>query len=107
MIDFHPCAAPCYRCKAHAWERVGEFVPIKGKPYELVQCAFCGVLLHVDPVPGASSGDSEFRFQFGRFAGKTFAEADAEPNGRRYLEHLRDTNEKLRGRIEEYLAATA
>ena len=33
----------------------------------------------------------------------TLAEADAEDNGRRYLEHLRDTNEKLRERIKEYL----
>lgn len=104
MIDFHPCTAPCYRCKAHAWERVGEFVPIKGKPYELVQCAFCGVLLRVDPVPGPGQDDPEFRFQFGRFKGLTFSQADAEPSGRRYLEHLRDTNEKLRSRIEAYLA---
>ena len=104
MIDFHQCTAPCYRCKAHAWERVGEFVPIKGKPYELVQCAFCGVLLRVDPVPGPEQDDPEFRFQFGRFKGLTFSQADAEPSGRRYLEHLRDTNEKLRGRIEAYLA---
>jgi hypothetical protein len=37
----------------------------------------------------------------------TIAEADAEPNGRRYLEHLRDTNEKLKTRIEEYLAASS
>jgi hypothetical protein len=50
---------------------------------------------------------AEFRFQFGRFKGMTFAEADAEPNGRRYLEHLRDTNEKLRDRIAEYLAENA
>lgn len=104
MIDFHPCTAPCYRCKAHAWERVGEFVPIKGKPYELVQCAFCGVLLRVDLVPGPEQDDPEFRFQFGRFKGLTFSQADAEPSGRRYLEHLRDTNEKLRSRIEAYLA---
>jgi hypothetical protein len=33
----------------------------------------------------------------------TFAEADREENGRAYLEHLRDTNEKLRDRIAEYL----
>jgi hypothetical protein len=50
---------------------------------------------------------AEFRFQFGRFKGLTFAEADAEKNGRRYLEHLRDTNEKLRDRIAEYLAENA
>ena len=37
----------------------------------------------------------------------TFAEADAEPNGRRYLEVLRDTNEKLRDRIAAYLAENA
>lgn len=107
MIDFHPCAAPCYRCKATAWECVGEFVPIKGKPYELVQCAFCGILLRVDPVPRHATDASEFRFQFGRFKGMTFAEAEAEPNGRRYLEHLRETNEKLRDRIEQYMGTAS
>ena len=112
MIDFHPHSAPCYRCKATAWEVIGEFVPAKGKPQDVIACAFCGVRLRVEasavPVAAKQQTDTaEFRFQFGRFKGLTFAEADAEPNGRRYLEHLRETNEKLKERIAEYLEHAA
>lgn len=110
MIEFHPHADPCHRCAATAWELVGEFVPRKGRPDDVIECAFCGLRTRVPAAVMAVSsrlvaddGD-EFRFQFGRFKGMTFAETDAEPNGRRYLEILRDTNEKLRGRIEQYLA---
>ncbi len=87
-----------------------EFAPHKGRPQDVIECAFCGVRLRVPAAVRSPSAESqadaggEFRFQFGRFKGMTFAQADAEPNGRRYLEVLRDTNEKLRGRIEEYLA---
>ena len=108
MIDFHPHAKPCHRCDATAWELVGEFVPHRGKPEDVIECAFCGLRTRVagtTPQPQVSHAD-EFRFQFGRFKGMTFAEADAEPNGRRYLEIMRDSNEKLRSRIEEYLALT-
>lgn len=112
MIDFHPHAEPCYRCEAVAWECIGEFVPHKGKRQDVIECAFCGVRMRVDAVPRPEaahqpSGTDEFRFQFGRFKGMTLAEADAEPNGRRYLEVMRDGNEKLRDRIAEYLTATA
>jgi hypothetical protein len=110
MIDFHPHTEPCYMCRATAWEWTGEFVPAKGKPEDVVACAFCGARARVpaQPRPVAPPKDAdEFRFQFGRFKGMTFAEADAEPNGRRYLEVLRDTNAKLRERIEGYLNATA
>jgi len=112
MIDFHPCTDPCYRCNATAWECIGEFVPYKGKPEDVLECAFCGVRWRVEaaavPVAAKQQTDAaEFRFQFGRFKGLTFAEADAEPNGRRYLEVLRDTNDKLKERITEYLAHAA
>ena len=112
MIDFHPHSEPCYRCEAVAWDRVGEFVPRRGKLQDVIECAFCGVRLRVDAVPRSATASqptdtAEFRFQFGRFQGMTFAEADAEPNGRRYLEVLRDTNEKLRERIAEYLSHAA
>ena len=113
MIDFHSHADPCYRCSATAWEVTGDEATVKGKPHDVVACVFCGVRLRVEsaavPVAAKRHADTatEFRFQFGRFKGLTFAEADAEPNGRRYLEHLRDTNEKLRSRIEEYLAASS
>lgn len=113
MIDYYPCPEPCYRCEAVAWECIGEFIPHRGKPQDVIECAFCGARLRVDaaakkaaakPLPGDTG---EFRFQFGRFKGMTLAEADAEPNGRRYLEVMRDTNDKLRSRIEEYLGHAA
>lgn len=112
MTDFHPHPDPCYRCNATAWEVIGEFVPSKGKPQDVIACAFCGARWRVEaaarPATAAPPADrAEFRFQFGRFKGLTFAEADAEPNGRRYLEHLRDTNEKLKERIAEYLEHAA
>ena len=103
MIDLHPATIRCYRCSASTWERVENV----GRE-DVVQCVFCGVLERVEAaaVPVAATrqtGTAEFRFQFGRFQGMTFAEADREENGRAYLEHLRDTNEKLRDRIAEYL----
>lgn len=109
MIDFHPHSAACYRCSATAWELIGGFVPHRGKPQDVVECAFCGVRLRVEaaamPVPAKRQPDAdEFRFQYGRFAGKTLAEVAAEPNGRRYLEVMRGTNEKMRGRIEQFFA---
>lgn len=109
MIDFHPTTIRCYRCSASSWECIGEFVPMTGKRQDVLECAFCGVRMRVEAaaVPAAAkqpADTAEFRFQYGRFKGMTLAEADAEPNGRRYLEHLRDTNEKLRKRIAEYLA---
>jgi hypothetical protein len=107
VIDFHPHAEPCYRCEATAWETIGSRTisdKYRSVPHDIIACCFCGAMACVQaagkpvvPNPG------EFRFQFGRFAGMTLAEADAEDNGRRYLEHLRDTNEKLRERIKEYL----
>lgn len=113
MIEFYDCATPCYRCDATAWEHVGEFVPVRGPAQDVLECAFCGVRHRVDAPrrPRATAAPThdgeEFRFQFGRFAGLTFAEVDAEPNGRRYLEHLRSTNERLRDRIAAYLDSTA
>jgi len=106
VIDFHPTALPCYRCSASAWERIENV----GRE-DVVECCFCGVLERVEAaaVPvrrEASTGTAEFRFQYGRFKGMTLAEADREENGRAYLEHLRDTSDKLRGRIEAYLTAT-
>jgi hypothetical protein len=107
MIDLHPTTLLCYRCSASTWERVENV----GRE-DVVQCVFCGVLERVEaaavPVRREASTDTaEFRFQYGRFKGLTLAEADAEPNGRRYLEVMRDGNEKLRSRIEEYLSHAA
>lgn len=111
VIVFHPHDEPCHRCSATAWEKVDEFTPKRGRREDVVECAFCGlctrVAASVVPVAEPLRHDaSEFRFQFGRFRGMTFAEADAEPNGRKYLEVMRDSNEKLRDRIEQYLATS-
>jgi hypothetical protein len=113
VTDFYPTALLCHRCHASAWEAVdSKTVREHGRsvPNDLIECCFCGLMTWVAVTTRAAppvKNHSEFRFQFGRFKGMTFAEADAEPNGRRYLEHLRGTNEKLRERIAEYLAGNA
>lgn len=89
---------------------------MRGRVYreDVIECCFCGALERVAavafPVSFAAkqqAGTSEFRFQYGRFKGMTMAEADREENGRAYLEHLRNTNEKLRDRINGYLNQAA
>lgn len=109
MIEFHPHAEPCHRCHATAWELFGVFKPRRGRLEDVVACAFCGLrtrVPHVElpPPPPAPKNDDAFRFASGRFAGKTLAEADAEQNGRRYLEVMMERDEQLRGMIAEYLA---
>jgi hypothetical protein len=113
VTDLYPTALLCHRCHASAWEAVdSKMVRERGRsvPNDLIECCFCGLMTWVAVTTRAAlpvKNHIEFRFQFGRFRGLTFAEADAEKNGRRYLEHLRDTNEKLRDRIAEYLAGNA
>lgn len=115
MIEFYECKASCYRCHASAWECVGDFTPHRGRVQDVLACAFCGVRIRVDapyrrPVTQRPAEDGEFRFEYGRFKGLTIAEADAETNGRRYLETLRDspaTSERLRVRVTEYLNSIA
>lgn len=110
MIDFHPDSDPCPRCEAVAWECIGTSEPPRGWPQDILECAFCGVLKRVRAVRKLAGprqepprDEIEFRFESGRFVGMTLAEADAQPNGRRYLETLLKADERLRGRIEEYL----
>lgn len=99
-MDVHQHSEPCHRCHATLWEPIGDFVPRNGPAEDVIACAFCGLRVRVP----AADDAAEFRFRFGRFKGMTLAEADAEPNGRRYLEILRDKNDKLRDRIVEYLS---
>lgn len=109
MIDFYQTTSECHRCHATAWEMIDtRSIRERGRdvPHDVIECVFCGL---VTAVPAQRQAvrprpQGEFRFQFGRFAGLTIAEADREENGRRYLEHLRDTNDKLRDRIAEYLS---
>jgi hypothetical protein len=108
-IDFHPHADPCHRCHATAWELFGVFRPSRGPLEDVIECAFCGLRSRVPHVemprceakPQAAA--NEFRFQSGRFSGMTLAEADAQPNGRRYLEVVSKSDSSLRETIGEYL----
>lgn len=121
MFDYREIKEQCDRCKANTWDCIGEFTPVRGKPQEVLECAFCGLRVRVAVGYGvpkkteeeraaaelAPEEQPQFRFLHGRFKGMTLAEADSQPNGRKYLELMRDTNEKLRGRIEEYLTTAA
>lgn len=115
MIEFHETTMRCERCDACAWEAIEtRMVRERGRQvlHDVLECAFCGARVFVlaPAKPKAErkpEAGSEFRFQFGRFQGMTFAEADAEPNGRKYLELMRDNNERLRDRISEYLSHAA
>lgn len=85
--------APCKRCRGSVVEPVSD---------GLAACCYCGLLVRVrgamvDPPAG------DWKLPAGRFAGMTLAEAAEQPNGRRYLEVLRDSDDKLRARIEAFL----
>lgn len=115
MIEFYDTDIVCYRCKASTWECIGTFQPRKGRKEDVLECSFCGVRERVpspirpnrERIDAEPEPHGEFRFQYGRFKGMTMAEADSQPNGRRYLEVMRETNDKLRDRITEYLTTAA
>lgn len=90
----------CYRCKGRAFEEIDE----EGG---LIACVWCGVRDRLPrprrPKPMEAAERDAFRFRFGRHAGKTFAEVDAAPGGRRYLEWIRSTNDRLRDAVAAYL----
>lgn len=108
-------AATCSRCRSGVHDLMDESTDRRGNRTWLLQCALCGGLDRIDapatserpPEPEASAAEA-FRFQHGRFAGLTLAEADAQPNGRRYLEWMLKNNKALAPRVAEYLrTATA
>jgi hypothetical protein len=110
MIDFHPHAQPCPRCNAARWERIDTQTPRKGGPEDVLECVFCGVMLRVPAVAvarAAPTDDAEFRFKYGRFTGLTLAEADEQPNGRKYLEWMAANNETLKDRVGQFLTLVA
>lgn len=105
----------CSRCHAGLHDIADESTDRRGCRTWLLQCAFCGGLDRVD-APATSERPSEptpaqaeaFRFKHGRFAGLTLAEADAQPNGRKYLEWMLKNNKALAPRVADYLrTATA
>lgn len=88
----------CYRCGASCFEEIDD---------GLLSCCFCGVLERLPktrrPKPIPVEARDEFRFKFGRYSGKTLAEVYADPGGRRYLEWIRETNERLRDVVSKFL----
>jgi uncharacterized Zn finger protein len=104
LWDKHPCA----RCGYVSHEVLAD-----GAKYAVLECVYCGVVVRVDPLNRAreshqtaterKSEASAFRFSSGRFVGKTLQEADAEENGRQYLQFMRINNPALRSVIEAYL----
>lgn len=94
----------CDRCGASAHDAIDEW---RGEV--LAECCFCGASQwckaprRMEGEPPVVADHGEFRFKYGRFAGMTLAEADKQPNGRKYLEHMVNHNDKLRDRIAEYL----
>lgn len=72
-------------------------------------CCYCGMRTKLgraqaEKAAAAAPKGEEFRFQYGRFVGMTIPEAAAQPNGRRYLEALAKTNDRMRARIEDFFA---
>jgi hypothetical protein len=93
----------CDRCGASAHDAIDE-----RRGEMLAECCFCGAMEWCKaPQRKAESTEPavdsvEFRFRFGRFAGKTLAETDAMPNGRKYLEWMVTNNDLLRDRIAAF-----
>jgi hypothetical protein len=83
--------SPCPRCDGTVADHLG------GRS---AACIYCGqrVTLCREPEP-APPAPGEHRLESGRFAGLTLAEALAEPNGRRYLEHQARSDAALAARI--------
>lgn len=91
--------AVCDRCDSTMHDVLEEY-PEKGRL--LLVCLWCNLREWVDYKPQAQS---LFRLKYGRHAGKTLAEIEREPNGRKYLEYMARTNPSLKDVITEYLAA--
>ena len=94
----------CENCGASAHDAVDE-----RKGEVLAECCFCGALewckaprRQADTATQAADS-TEFRFKFGRFAGKTLSETNALPHGRKYLEWMAENNDTLRDRIADFL----
>jgi len=105
-MEPHPHSEPCHRCHATAWDALD-----LGEKEDHIVCVFCGLQTCVKAQrqhrPRHVGPWQDFRFQSGRFKGLSLEEVDAEKNGRRYLEVIRDSNESLREKIAAYLEQAA
>lgn len=84
---------PCLRCHGTVSEPLAEGV---------AGCCYCGLRIRVPGLQAPPPLTGEWRLPAGRFAGMTLSEAAVQPNGRRYLEVLRDSDPGYRVRIEEF-----
>lgn len=99
-LVFYEFAEECPRCKAVAWEHVELFTRPRQKDKDIIACCFCGYRLRVKARPATQQG--VFRFTSGRFEGMTLEEVEAQPNGRRYLELMKD-----KAPVAEFLASAS
>lgn len=83
--------APCTRCEGTVAVHMG------GKAAACVYCNARSTLRREPPAPPPEP--LEERFESGRFAGMTLAEALAHPNGRRYLDYMAQRDEALAQRL--------
>jgi len=71
----------------------------------LLVCNYCGLGVWVFNAP-PPPGEQAERMKTGRFAGMTFAEIEKQPNGRRYIEYLKENDSELSEAVSRYLAAS-
>jgi len=71
----------------------------------LLVCNYCGLGVWVFDGPSPPSEQTE-RMETGRFAGMTFAEIEKPPNGRRYIEYLKENDSTLSEAAKRHLAAS-
>ena len=71
----------------------------------LLVCNYCGLGIWVLGAPEPPSEQTQ-RMESGRFAGMTFAEIEMEPNGRRYIEYLKENDSSLSEAAKRHLAAS-
>jgi hypothetical protein len=109
--------AVCSRCGCDAHDMLDDFTDKRGHRTWLLWCIYCGNRDRIDapatpeaapePVPRPAEAAEEFRLKYGRFQGMTLAEADAQPNGRKYLEWMLANNKALAPRVASYLKASS
>jgi len=103
-------AEPCYRCGACSRQVIHD-----ARDYCVRECPFCGAMDRAKPRPmaeratapvEAARASEQYRFQHGRFAGKTLSEVHSEETGRRYLQFMR-RDPRFRDVIEAFLFSVA